>query len=148
MHQKNVGKTLLNHDKAIMYTSLSSPLSPESSSHFSLSLIPPSALTTESACHSSMSLGFLARCSAKMYTFFPSGQKKTFLSELTSSLAPLLLTLENLPFLDEFVSSVMFSLLTLENLLFLNGDLSDWDVISGNGGEVITASFCLNDMRL
>ena len=82
-----------------------------------------------------------------MYTFFPSGQKKTFLSELTSSLAPLLLTLENLPFLDEFVSSVMFSLLTLENLLFLKGDRSDWDVISGNGGEVITASFCLNDMN-
>ena len=130
-----------------MYSSLSSPLSPESSSHFSLSLIPPSALTTESACHSSMSLGFLARCSAKkMYTFFPSGQKKTFLSELTSSLAPL--TLENLPFLDEFVSSVMFSLLTLENLLFLNGDRSDWDVITGTGGEVTTASFCLNDMRL
>ena len=75
-----------------------------------------------------------------MYTYFTSGQKKTFLSELTSSLLASLLTLENLLLLNKFASSM-----TLVDLSLLNGLLprSDWDLISVTG-EVITASFCLN----
>ncbi len=134
----------MTHDDVSIKTLHSSPLSPESSSHFSPSPIPPAVLTTESACHFSASLGFLAWWSSKnVHIFHIRSKEKLLLAELTSSLLASLLTLVNLLLLNnEFNSS-----LTLVFLSLLNGLLprSDWDLMSNTGGgEVTTASFCLN----